>query len=158
MQFFWFWNPPSILIPLTDWLSFRSAIWVWLIAVSIAAVVLLVALYSWRIRQFSIRYPADPFRVPSVLWWLGWPLWALAPAAGMTIVYVTSFEDRFGTDFNPLWGAFTAGAVCWLLVLLGFQLLIWFPMITPKKFFYHPRWPWRLRRPSRRFPVVPTRS
>ena len=152
--FFWFWKPPTTDVPLIDWIPFRSATWAMLALVVAVAVVLLVVLYRWRIGKFEIRRPTDPFRVPSRAWWLGWLVWALAPAAAAGILYWNSFQSRFAVGFPPFWGAVTSGLAAWAAVLVLFQLLIWLPGITPAKFLYHPRWPWRLRRPARRRAAV----
>lgn len=161
MPFFWFWNPPTQDVPLIEWQPFRSEIWGIIGIVSAVFVVLMVLLYRWRIRKFKIRHPADPFRVPSKPWWLGWMVWALIPAVVIGIIYWNSFQSRFASGVLPTWGSITAGFFGWAITLVAFQILLWIPGITPAKFLYHPRWLWRMSVPTRRpavaLPGVKTR-
>lgn len=159
MTFFWFWNRPLSDVPTNEWQAFLSKMWGTLGLIALVAVILFVLLYAWRMPKFKIRHPADPFRVPSRVWWLSWLLWALVPAVVFGFVYWFSFRNSaFAADINPTWGAITGALTCWAIVLVAFQILIWLPGITPRKFLYHPRWPWRLRKHTLRSTVVPARS
>ena len=146
MPFFWFWDPPTPDLPMLDWEPFRSEVWGLIILTVAVATMLLVVLYGWGIRRFKLVGPADPFRVPGRVWWLGWLLWALVPGVVAGALYWSAFNRLFVILVNPAWGAITAGIAAWLLTLVLFQVLIWLPGVTPRKFLYHPRWPWRLRR------------
>ena len=154
MPFFWFWNPPTPDVPMLEWEPFRSEIWLLLGLTVLCATALLVVLYGWRIRRFKITRPADPFRIPSRAWWLSWLLWAVVPAVVGGALYWNSFHRIFALLINPAWGAITAGLIAWLLTLILFQVLLWSPGVTPRKFLYHPRWPWRVLRQALRPTVV----
>jgi hypothetical protein len=163
MPFYWFLSPPSELVPIDQWEPFLSEILSVLLLLSGLAVVVLVAVYRWQIPKFKIRQVADPFRVPSRAWWLLWGFWALLPAAGYGVYYWLKFNDLAVAvpelvEIVPVWGVVSAVLTCWLLILLVFQVLLWVPGITPKKFLYHPRWPWRLRPHKLRSTVVTARS
>lgn len=146
MPFFWFWKPPLPSVPILEWEPFLGAVWLYLAAVTLIGAPILTLLYAWSIRRFKVRSPKDPFRKPGRAWWLSWVAALLAPGVLMGALYWIEFKKLFFVLINPAWGAVTAGVASWLLSLVIFQLLIWIPGITPRKFLYHPRWLWRLGR------------
>jgi|CXWL01.1.fsa_nt_gi hypothetical protein len=157
MPFFWFWKPPTAELPLINWTPFRQSAFGWLALVAIATLAVLIPLYRWRIMRVRIRLPTDPLRLPGRGWWMSWGLLAVPPTLGLAIAYAISFRERFGNSVAPTWGAITYGLACLLAILAPFQLAIWIPGVTPAKFKYHPRWPWRLRRPKVSSTLVSTK-
>jgi hypothetical protein len=102
------------------------------------SLVILVVAYAWLIRRFKIERPADPFRYPTKLWWIGWVAAALIPAALVGVLYWSRFDEAFGLIADPTAGAISAGFVTWLALVLLFQVIVCIPGVTPRKFANHP--------------------
>ncbi len=132
-------------IPVLAWQSFRSEILTWLILSIILGAAVIVGLYAWRTRKLTIQRPEDPFRLLQAAFWVRWSAACLLPALIMATLYFARFRQSFpGVRVSPLPCALGSFVLTTLGVLTLFQLLIWIKGVTPAKFLYHPRWPWRL--------------
>lgn len=131
-------------IPQVAWDSFRSEILGLLMVTIFVSAALIVGLYAWQTRKMTIRQPKDPFTLLSIGYWLGWVAISLFPGFGMGALYMLKFSRSFPGAKSAVpcaFGLFISTSLC---ILVLFQIAIWFKGITPAKFLYHPRWPWRL--------------
>lgn len=135
-------TPPDPAMGVTLWVGFRQEIIGWLLASVLVTAAVVIGLYAWSSRKLTIRVPSDPFRPFTPLRWL----WlAFVPGVLLTIVYILRYSRIFPlARISAVGGAVTAGLTAVLFTYLISQIAIWMPGITPLKFLYHPRWPWRL--------------
>ncbi len=132
-------------IPVRDWGAFRFEIIALLVLSILLGAAAIIGAYAWRTRKLAIRNPGDPFRLLDSPFWLRWVAWNLVPPLAMGILYFIRFRQRFsGIQVSPLACAFGAFLLTFLGCLLLFQVAVWVRGVTPPKFLYHPRWPWRL--------------
>lgn len=136
--------PPDPAMGIDLWLGFRQEIIGWLLVSVLVTVVAIVAGYYWASRKLTIRVPLDPFRPYTPMRWL---LLSVLPGVVITIVYVIRYASLFPLARVPAVGAAVmAGITTALITYVIAQVAIWMPGVTPLKFLYHPRWPWRLFR------------
>lgn len=136
--------PPDSAMDASRWLGFRQEIIGWLLVSVLVTVTAIVGIYYWASRKLTIRVPPDPFRPYTPMRWL----WlSVFPGVLITVLYLSRFGFLFpGARVPAVGAALMAGITTALVTYVVAQVAIWMPGITPLKFLYHPRWPWRLFR------------
>lgn len=136
--------PPDPAMGIDLWLGFRQEIIGWLLISVLVTVAAIVGIYSWTSRKLTVRKETDPFLPYTPMRWL---LLSVVPGVVITVVYVIRYASLFPQARVPAVGAAVmAGITTALVTYVIAQVAIWMPGITPLKFLYHPRWPWRLFR------------
>jgi hypothetical protein len=139
---FWVSRPPDPAMSYDLWLGFRNEVLGWLIGWVVVSAAIIIILYMWQSRKLTVRTPLDPFvRFVPMRW-----LWfAVVPGIVVGIIYVLRYEDVFPqAQISPIGGAVGAALLSTFLAYAIGQIAMWIPGVTPRKFLYHPRWPWRL--------------
>jgi len=136
--------PPDPAMGIDLWLNFRQEVIGWLLISVLMTVAAIVGIYYRASRKLTVRMPPDPFRPYTPMRWL----WlSVVPGFIITVVYVVRYAGLFPLARVPAVGAAViAGITTALVTYVIAQVAIWMPGITPLKFLYHPRWPWRLFR------------
>lgn len=136
--------PPEPGMSLDLWLGFRQEIIGWFLGSVLVGAAGIVGVYSWSSRQLTVREPGDPFRPFTPIRWL-W--FSVIPGFVVVLVYLIRYGAIFPfARISAVGGSVTAGLAAALFTYLVAQVATWLPGVTPLKFIYHPRWPWRLFR------------
>lgn len=139
---FWVSQPPDPTMSYDLWLGFRNEVFGLLVGCVLAGAAVIIGLYIWQSRKLTIRSPRDPFVrfVPMRLLWL-----AFLPGIVVGIVYAVRYAKVFPfAQISATGGAVGAALLSAFGTYVIGQVAMWLPGVTPRKFLYHPRWPWRL--------------
>jgi hypothetical protein len=142
LQAFWVSRPPDPTMSFDLWRGFRSEVFGWLVFWVLAGAALIIGLYMWQSRKLTVRSPRDPFaRFVPMRW-----LWLSAlPGIVTGVIYAALYAKTFPTAaVGSVGGAVSAAGLATLSAFAIAQVAMWLPGVTPRKFLYHPRWPWRL--------------
>lgn len=139
---FWVSRPPDPAMSYDLWLGFRSEVFGWLVGCVLAGAAVIIGLYMWQSRKLTVRTPRDPFvRFVPMRWlWL-----AFLPGTVVGVIYALRYAEVFPfAQITSTGGAVSAALLSAFGTYLIGQVAMWLPGVTPRKFLYHPRWPWRL--------------
>ena len=139
---FWVSRPPDPTMSFDLWRGFRTEVFGWLVGSIVFGSVLIVGLYMWQSRKLTVRSPQDPFArfVPMRWLWL-----SSLPGILIGAIYAVRYTAVFpSAAISSVGGAVSAALLSALITFAIAQISMWIPGVTPRKFLYHPRWPWRL--------------
>ncbi len=142
LQAFWVSRPPDPTMSFDLWRGFRTEVFGWLVGSVLVGAALIIGLYMWQSRKLTVRSPRDPFaRFVPMRW-----LWLSAlPGIVAGVIYAIRYATVFpSAAIGSMGGALSAGVISALTTFAISQIAMWLPGVTPRKFLYHPRWPWRL--------------
>lgn len=139
---FWISRPPDPTMSFDLWRGFRAEVFGWVVGSVLVGAALIVLLYMWQSRKLTVRSPGDPFTrfVPMRWLWL-----SVLPGIVSGIVYAVRYAAVFpGAAISSVGGVVSAALISAIITFVLAQISMWLPGVTPRKFLYHPRWPWRL--------------
>ncbi len=139
---FWISRPPDPTMSFDLWRGFRAEAFGWLVGSVVVGAAVIVGLYMWQSRKLTVRSPQDPFaRFVPMRW-----LWLSAlPGILLGAIYAVRYAAVFPlAAISSVGGAVSAALLSAILTFAIAQISMWVPGVTPRKFLYHPRWPWRL--------------
>lgn len=139
---FWVSRPPDPAMSYDLWLGFRNEVFGLLVGCVLGGAAMIIGLYMWQSRKLTVRSPRDPFvRFVPMRWlWL-----AVVPGIVVGVVYALRYGEVFpSAQISSMGGAVGAALLSVFATYVIGQVAMWLPGVTPLKFLYHPRWPWRL--------------
>lgn len=139
---FWVSRPPDPTMSFDLWRGFRTEVFGVLVASVLIGAAMVIGLYMWQSRKLTVRSPRDPFLrfVPMRWLWL-----SVLPGIVAGVIYAVRYAAVFPlAAISSVGGAVSAAVISALATFAIAQASMWLPGVTPRKFLYHPRWPWRL--------------